>query len=312
MKYEKGKRFKSKKGEWCTVVEYIHSKRVGVVFDGYTEVYWTRNENLACGDLYNKESVDDNVRGSLFIGQRFYSKNFGVCILTKFLRDYKAEVEFPDGTVTITDRTNLLKKFFKNPNQPHVYGLGCIGQGKYDSSYKAYDLWTGMLERCYANSNLAYRNVRVSKEWLNFQNFASDYYEMFNECKFERPQLDKDLLTPLTKEGRGVLYSKDTCCLLPHQINTALQLSLHVNKKSDLPCGVSICHTGKYKVQMQKFNKHISVGRFSDLKLATQAYNREKSKYISELALQFKDELPVKIYEALLIKSKEILNAQHN
>lgn len=73
-----------------------------------------------------------------------------------------------------------------------------------------------------------------------------------------------------------------------------------------------MCHTGKYKVQMQKFNKHISVGRFSDLKLATQAYNREKSKYITELALQFKDELPVKIYEALLLKSKEILNAQHN
>ena len=310
--YKVGSRFQAKNGEWCTVVDYVHSKRVGVVFDNYSSIYWTRNENLKSGDLVNVESKDPSVRGKLFIGQRIYSKKLGVYIVKEFLPDYKAKVEFSDGTLVAADQNNVFLKRIKNPNKPDVLGVGYMGQGVYDSSDKSYDVWVAMLGRCYSNTDRNYIEARVSNSWLSFQNFAKDYNEMVSDCKFDRPQLDKDLLTPLTEKGRGVFYSKETCCLLPHQINTALQIAPRFDKKHDLPCGVSMCHTGKYKVQMQKYCKHMSLGRFSDLHTATKTYNTEKSKYIAELASDYKEKLPSKVHEALITRSKEILNAQHN
>ena len=59
-----------------------------------------------------------------------------------------------------------------------VYGVGILGIGEYKPSdnKKAYQLWRGMLERCYSERSLrlhpTYIDVIVCDEWHNFQNFA--------------------------------------------------------------------------------------------------------------------------------------------
>lgn len=310
--YKEGSRFQSKSGDWCTVVEYIGAKKVGVVFDNFSDIYWTRNEYLRSGDFVNPSSKTSDVKGRMFIGQRFYSESFGVCFVKSFLKNDKVEVEFNDGTVISSERCNVFNRRIRNPNKPSVHGVGYIGQGKYDSKDVAYTAWTGMLSRCYSSGhrNKTYSETTVDSNWLSFQNFAKDYHEMLLDCKFERPQLDKDLLTP---NSRGKLYSKSTCCLIPHQINTALQISQPIDKQSDLPCGVSISNaTGKYKVQLSRYDKNYCVGEFSNLEVAVNSYNVAKSEYIRELANNYRNQLKHEVYTALITKSGEILNAKYN
>jgi len=249
-----------------------------------------------------------------FVGQRFFSKKWGVAIVkalpTRF-SNKKATIEFVGEHPCEVEASlsNLAKGFVKNPMKPVVCGKGYIGVGKYDTKGEAYDTWYGMLYRCYTDNEETQRyvNTTVCSRWLNFQNFAEDYSEMLAQVNVERPQLDKDLLSGL---DRGLLYSKETCCILPHRINTALQMVCTVTKVTDAPCGVSLNRqTGKYKAQISRNGKGSVIGsETTTIEAATIKYRQEKSKYLADLAEEYKYQLPARTYSALVNKSKEILN----
>lgn len=306
-----GKRYQSQKGEWCTVVEYVNCRRVGVIFDGYSDIYWTRTENLKTGDLYNKGSHNPDEKRKYFLGQRFYSKTWGVSYISKWVEYGKAEVTFAGNypCKVFTEPSNLSKGLVKNPMQPNVYGKGFFGIGKYDSSSAAYQAWIGIMERCYGNREklTSYKGSQVCDKWLNFQNFAVDYYKMLSEVGFEDVQVDKDLMV---RGSRGKMYSPETCCILPHSINTALQLG--ETEGRDLPLGVSLHKSsGKYRVQISKYGKNRYMGLFNSTESAVKYYNRLKSEYILELSEVYKNKLPTRTYTALLNKAKEVLNDEY-
>lgn len=285
-----------------------------VVSHGHLRSGHTKSCGCLRAKLLEERKHVVNPNAKYFVGQRFYSKKWGLSIVKQpptgssknkgwieFVGDYPCEV--------YASLSNLAKGLVKNPMQPIVCGKGYIGVGKYSSKDSAYNVWFDMLYRCYTDNpnTQKYTNTVVSEHWLNFQSFAKDYYELLSYVSFSKPQLDKDLLSGL---DRGKIYSKETCCILPHRINTALQLVNQVDKTTDAPFGVSLNkQTGKYKSQISINREAVLIGsETASVELATGKYRREKSKYIISLAEEYKNQLPFNTYSALLNKAKEIFN----
>ena len=90
---------------------------------------------------------------------------------------------------------------------------------------RPYTQWTAMTGRCKKNGAHqkrydCYLGVDVSSDFLDFDNWVAWAQNQVGfMCLDENGrlyQLDKDLL------GNGKLYSKDTCCFLPCEVNTYL------------------------------------------------------------------------------------------
>lgn len=105
--------------------------------------------------------------------------------------------------------------------------------------------------------------------------------------------LDKDILFKLNR-----IYSPNTCCFTPEKIN--LLFCRRQNKRGDFPIGITYDKNyNQYRSQLNKNNKRISSGSFNTPEKAFQAYKKEKEKYIKEMADQYKDKIPQKLYEAM-------------
>ena len=216
-----------------------------------------------------------------------------------------------DGTVVQHKTYNNFKKGqIKNPMTPTVFGVGYLGIGKFKSCdengkfTKCYIAWRNMMERCYSpkcqEKHPSYKNCTVCKEWHNYQVFAEWYYEHYYEFgSNERMALDKDILCKGNK-----VYSADTCVFVPTSINI---LFVKSNKtRGDYPIGVSK-YRNKYVAFLSKGNgKSINLGIYPTPELAFQAYKIAKEAYIKEVAEEYKDKIPCKLYEAMVAYEVEI------
>ena len=61
------------------------------------------------------------------------------------------------GYETIVKRKELKSGRVRDVYTPYLYGVGYIGECNYHSNKKIYEIWRGMLERCY-NEKERYRN----------------------------------------------------------------------------------------------------------------------------------------------------------
>jgi len=122
-------------------------------------------------------------------------------------------------------KDKLLSGEFKIKDEPSVCLVGYVGYGKYKTKVsgkrtKYYEVWRGIIRRCYDESCSRYKNyggkgVKVCEDWLDFQNFA----EWYNLCedylpniKGERFFVDKDILG-------GNVYSPENCLTVPYYLN---------------------------------------------------------------------------------------------
>jgi hypothetical protein len=101
------------------------------------------------------------------------------------------------------------------------------------------------------------------------------------------------------------VYSSDTCCFVPQEINSLFTLS---NKaRGDYPIGVSYVKASKkFKatVNINGNNKHL--GYHKTPELAFLAYKEAKESYIKEMANKYKDEITIECYDALMNYEVEI------
>lgn len=215
-----------------------------------------------------------------------------------------------DGTI-VEHRTcsNFKTGKVKNPMTPSVYGIGYFGIGDYKSTNgngkhtKCYKTWCHMHERCYDpkyhEKYPTYKNCKVCKEWNNYQNYAKWSDENYYEVGNEKMTLDKDIL----KKGNKV-YSPDNCVFVPNSINVLFTKS---NKtRGEFPIGVRK-HGNKFQAQLSKGNgKQISLGYFNTPEEAFFAYKKAKEQYIKEVAEEYKDKIPCKLYEAMVAYEVEI------
>ena len=186
--------------------------------------------------------------------------------------------------------------------QPIMCGIGYRGCNDVDCTSESYLRWHDMINRCYNEKfhqrQPQYKNCTVCGEWLNYSNFKVWYDQ--NKISGMELDLDKDILLKGNKE-----YSPATVALVPHKINT-----LFVNGKKnrgDLPLGVHYDNERqKYRAEMAFMGKPIKLGRFDTVESAFARYKEYKEDFIKDMAEQYKDEIPDKVYQAMMNWEVEI------
>ena len=162
---------------------------------------------------------------------------------------------------------------------------------------QSYRIWCGIIYRCY-DSNFhkkhpSYSHCGVCDEWKYFSNFKG----WFDEHYIEGWDIDKDLLLKGNK-----VYSPETCCFLPPEINCMLTKS--DRKRGKYPIGVTFrIPRNKFRAQMsimvQEKKKKIHLGHFDSPQEAFQAYKIAKEAYLREVSEKWKDKLDKRAFEAL-------------
>ena len=211
-------------------------------------------------------------------------------------------IEFLDGGIRgWYDARRLSRGQIVSPYSKTVFGVGYIGEGEFkmtnpdNSPTRVYNRWKAMLQRCYdvksnPKSN-SYKVCEVSKDWLNFQNFA---VWITKQHGWEKDwQLDKDLL-----KSRNGLYSPENCCLIPSEINQAL-LAKPSTCDNGLPCGVGYHKkNGTYVSHVHAGDSNYQ-GSFATVEQAWKVAKKTKEDYIKSLADKYKGELEERVYLAL-------------
>ena len=237
--------------------------------------------------------ASDQSKAVVMIGETYVNSQG----LTYEIIDYKGfhncVVRFQDGT--IIDNCNYYRVkigYVKNHMFPSIYGVGFFGDviGK-EYNIKSYRIWFSILARCYSEKTQekqpTYKGCSVMEEWFNFQVFA----KWFEENYIEGFHLDKDILFKGNK-----IYSPETCCFVPQEINTLFVKANSIRGK--LPIGV-VEQKGLFHAAIHKNNKSVKIGCFKTPEEAFQAYKTEKEKYIKEVADKWRNLISDQVYQVI-------------
>jgi len=236
--------------------------------------------------MTNKEAI------IYYTGREYTSPKFGTLKIIEYVNNTNITVQFSEGYVLKTRINDLILGSIKNLYWPSVYGVGYVGIGKYNTSYKrAYSVWAGMLQRCYDEGyqikKPTYKGVTVCEEWHNFQNFAA----WFEQNYVEGWELDKDIICPNCK-----IYSQETCCFVPRELN--ILFSKRQNKVAK--------NTGVIEKD-NKYHPYIRVncttkllGVCGTLEEAQNKYKKAKKEQALNMAEKWKGLVDNRVYEALI------------
>lgn len=185
-----------------------------------------------------------------------------------------------------------------------VFNKGYIGE-EISNNYTqtiSYNYWYAMLRRVYSEKQLklkpTYKQVEVCEEWLNYTNYKQWFDKNYYTIQDQQMELDKDILDKGNK-----IYCPEKCIFVPHNINSLFTKS---NKaRGDLPIGVYFKKkNNKYCSQCNTITKegkryNAYLGLFNTPEEAFYAYKTFKENYIKEVADEYRDRIPQKLYEAM-------------
>lgn len=205
----------------------------------------------------------------------------------------------------------------RNPYDKTVYGVGFLGEGEYKcggKNSKVYNVWCNMLTRCY-NEDLrkkgkhrTYEDAIVCEEWHNFQTFAkwwSEQLEQFKHLDEKDFDLDKDILIKNNK-----IYCPQNCIPAPQRINS---LFTKCNSRRGMyPIGVRKTEHNTFVARCdvipndKYLKKQVYLGTYKNPEEAFFAYKQFKENYIKEVAEEYKNRIPKKLYDAMYNYKVEI------
>ena len=219
-------------------------------------------------------------------------------------------VIFDNGYKTKTEYSQFKKGQIKNPYDKTIYNVGYIGEGYYKliTHKNIYKHWSSMIRRCYADNknkfNPTYKDCSVCEEWHNFQNFGKWFDENYYTIENETMALDKDILVKGNKT-----YSPETCVFVPQRINS---LFLKRNKsRGKYPIGTSYNKRDKkyesccHMYKNNRYTRH-AIGNFDTPTEAFNVYKTFKEQYIKQVANEYKEKIPKKLYDAMYRYEVEI------
>lgn len=254
--------------------------------------------NILIGKKWDKGAHKQNIDGEVFP-----INSGGSVTVVKYLNSREVIVKHNDsyGHITTVEAGQLRKGNIKNPYYPSVHGVGFIGVGQYVTRIgrkrtAAYNVWCGVLERCYCPKfhikQPTYRDCTVHPDWLNFQVFAKWF-----ECHYPSNgwQLDKDLIV----EGNKV-YSAVTCVFVPHQLNALL--NSRGNDRGELQQGVSrATRNGRgYQAQLSVGGKIHYLGTHPTPEIAFEIYKFTKEAYVKRMAEKYRGLIDPRVYKTLM------------
>ena len=243
------------------------------------------------------------------VGNVFKSLNSGDFKILKYNDSYNVEIQFlKTGYETVARLGHIKSGSVKDPYSPSVYGVGITGV-KYPITIngvltKEYDLWNGMLRRCYSDALKkkypTYIDCEVSDKFKSYEYF---YEWCHKQIGFSNKDwhLDKDLLVKGNK-----VYSESTCVFIPKEINLML-IKCDASRGEHL---IGVCwhkkdnafvaHVGKSK------GKREYLGFFKTEIEAFNAYKIAKEAFVKEQANKWKSHIDLRAYEALMNYQVEI------
>ena len=249
---------------------------------------------------------------------KIYTNNRGEdCEVVSYLNSKSVVVKFKNsGYVGTYPKGNLDKGRFLDPMSPTVYGVGFLGKEQRDfvlgaKHEMAMDAWRHILRRCYCPNfqakHPAYVGCSVDERWHNFSVFeawilSKDQFNFSDDNKLSsRWNIDKDILVKGNK-----IYSPETCCLVPQEVNSLLAAPNAKGKVTGLPLGVHLACQQKngvvrYSSKVNTGNRNSNhLGTYDTVEEAFQAYKKAKETYIKEVAERWKGKIDDKVYKALL------------
>ena len=158
-------------------------------------------------------------------GRVFKTNNYGDVVVLEYNNTRDVTIKFLNTNNVRSVGMSELKKGEVRDNEAFpVYKVGVMDipnelkRGK--PRPKEYSIWNGVRQRCY-NENIrycspTYQGVEMSENFKKYSYFK----EWCNkQVGFDQEgwQLDKDILVKGNK-----LYSEDTCCFVPPEINCAI------------------------------------------------------------------------------------------
>lgn len=156
--------------------------------------------------------------------------------------------------------------------------------------------WNTMKRRCYNVNDKEYKmyggtGVKISDEWLDFNNFFKWYQENHYDLEGEFTAIDKDILSKGCK-----IYSSETCLVVPYTIN-----GMFVSKNNGKFTGLQY-KNGKYEVKVRNTitRENEYHGRYKCVDIAEKVYKECKKIIIINVAEEYKNKIPKKVYEALM------------
>jgi len=216
-------------------------------------------------------------------------------------------VQFYDGYKRKARYYRFLRGEVSNPYDKTVCGVGYYGEVDHTEIFKRkqHHRWINMMHRCY-NAKIyekcpSYKGCTVCKEWHNFQVFDKWYEENYYEIDGQTMEVDKDILVKGNK-----IYSPETCVFVPHNINTLFLKS--DGKRGEFPIGVSLHKKSNTYIASckNKFTKKVTIGYYPTIELAFNTYKKYKKTIIKEVADDYKDKIPQRLYEAMYKYEVEI------
>ena len=250
--------------------------------------------------MTNEELVIKNRNNKL--NETNYNKCGELMRIIEYNNAHDIIIEFDCSKTTI--KTSYQK--FKNGNvkdnfYKSVCGVGYLGNTSTSKNKKvkhSYRIWLGMIRRCYNprgcyDKMVYYKDCSVCDEWLCYANFEKWYNENYYEVNNEEMNLDKDILVKGNK-----IYSPNTCIFVPQRINTLFIKGK--GRRGQFPMGVSYDKTRKnFRVLLNIDRKIKTFSRYKTKEEAFLVYKQAKEKYIKQVADEYKDKIPKRLYDAM-------------
>ena len=264
----------------------------------------TLNENKAKENREKRKSFAKVANEKL--GETVMQNCGEVAFVVEYVDYQNITVQFKKtGELVKTRYGAFVKGNVKSHFTPSVFGIGTTGlesiRDENGEILDSYNCWQSMLMRCYSakyqKKYPTYIGCRVCDEWLYYPNFKKWYEENYYKISNKTSQLDKDILIKGNK-----VYSPNTCVFVPNFINTLF--TKRQNNRGELPVGVDYLKASKkYRASLSVFKDGKKtkkyLGCFNTADEAFEVYKQAKEEYVKEVADEYKDKIPTKLYEAM-------------
>lgn len=240
-------------------------------------------------------------------GDVFTASNGSKFIITNYVGCNEVHIKFLEtGYETVTSNNHIESGKIRDRLRPSVCGVGILGFSETkcgEERLKEYLLWKDMINRCYSEKSLSrkpsYLGCKVSDNFLHYDYFKDWCHQQIGFDQ-EGWHLDKDILVKGNK-----VYSEDTCCFVPVEINSLFVKSNA--RRGECLIGVTYRKDRKkYKAGMSCVEGSSFIGHFNTEIEAFQAYKKAKESRLKEVAELYKDKIDHRVYEALMKYQVEI------
>ena len=249
--------------------------------------------------MVHKRTLDAKEK---YEGAVFKTNNYGDVEVTEYIDSHNITVKFLNtGAIKNTTASALTTGILKDSevHDTHKYGVmdmpNELQKGK--PKPREYSIWNGIRQRCYNENNrdnlMSYKGIKMSDNFKLYSYFKEWCHKQigFNEDGWH---LDKDILVKGNK-----VYSEDTCCFVPPEINCTITNNKSVRGR--FPQGVTYNRTKtRYRAKIRRGAKLESLGTYDTSEEAFYAYKPIKEACIKSLAEKWEDKIDPRVYESLM------------